>query len=131
VHSAGGGARWLAEEARGGGVSGGGLVGDIIFMLRDILNREIRLTKNRYEHILERAEMHNQEERIKETLKSPDIIKLSNHADDVLLYYKLYETSPVTRKYLVVIVKILNGDGFIITAFYTDKIKKGVTKWKK
>ena len=106
-------------------------MGDVIFTLRDILNREIRLTKNRYEHILERAEMHNQEERIKETLKSPDIIKLSNHADDVLLYYKLYETSPVTRKYLVVIVKILNGDGFIITAFYTDRIKKGVAKWKK
>lgn len=116
---------------RGFEVLGEVLVTGIVFKLKDVLKKELRLTEERHEHILERPEMLNQDERVKETLTAPDTVKVSNHADDVLLYYKLYERTPVTRKYLVVIVRVLNGDGFIITAFYTDKIKKGATKWGK
>jgi hypothetical protein len=103
----------------------------IVFRLKDVLKKDLRLTEERHAHILERPEIRNQEDRIKATLRAPDIVKVSNHVEDVLLYYKLYERTPVTRKYLVVIVRVLDGDGFIITAFYTDKIKKGVTKWVK
>jgi len=38
-----------------------------------------------------------------------------------LLYYKLYPKTPVTRKYLMVAVKVENGEGFILTSFFTDK----------
>ncbi len=107
------------------------MTGKYIFKIRDVLGNSLSQRGDRHRHILERPEMLNQEERIKETLKDPDIIKESNHAEDVLLYYRLYETTPVTRKYMLVVAKIDNSKGFVITAFYTDKIKKGATRWER
>ena len=66
-----------------------------------------------------------------DTLGEPDIVKKSIYDDQVDLYYRMYETSPVMSKYLVVIVKIDNSTGFVLTAFYTDKIKQGETVWEK
>lgn len=99
-------------------------------IFKDYIGRNIRLTKNRLEHILTRAEMAEQEEKIRETLLTPDRIKKSKHDPDVLLYYKLYEKTPVTKKYLLVTVRVENGEGFILTSFFTDKIKAGETVWK-
>ncbi|MEW6214598.1 MAG: hypothetical protein AB1478_05250 [Nitrospirota bacterium] len=73
---------------------------------KDYLGRNIRLTDNRLEHILTRSEMAKQEEKIRETLLTPDKIKKSKYRSRVLLYYKLYEKTPVTKKYLLVAVKV-------------------------
>lgn len=35
------------------------------------------------------------------------------------------------RKYLLVAVQVLDGEGFIVTAFFTDKVKRGGLIWKK
>jgi hypothetical protein len=100
-------------------------------IFKDYSARKIRLTGNRLEHILTRAEMEGQEDKISETLLIPDMIKKSKHDPASLLYYKLYAKTPVTRKYLMVAVKVENGEGFILTSFFTDKIKAGETIWKK
>lgn len=55
---------------------------------RDYYRRNIRLTDNRLEHIPMRAEMAEQEDKIRETLLMPDKIKGSKHDPNVLLYYK-------------------------------------------
>ncbi|MBI4171107.1 MAG: hypothetical protein HY514_05385 [Candidatus Aenigmarchaeota archaeon] len=47
------------------------------------------------------------------------------------MFYKLYDKTPVTRKYLLVAVKVLDKEGFVITAFFTEKIKKGDLLWPK
>lgn len=99
--------------------------------LIDQFKRIITLPKNRYDHILEHPEMVGQIDRIKEVLIFPDIIKASKYDTTVICYYRLYEKSPVTKKYLLCIVKIKNGKGFVITAFYTDKIKEGKILWRK
>jgi hypothetical protein len=49
----------------------------------------------------------------------------------VHLYYRLYERSPVGRKYLMVAVKIVSDDAFVITAFFTDEPKGGKSVWPK
>jgi hypothetical protein len=81
--------------------------------------------------VLSHPEMRNQKTRIKETLTEPDEIRASIQNSAVWLFYKLYPKTPVTTKYLLVIVKVSNEEGFIVTAFYTDKIKKGDLIWKK
>ena len=73
--------------------------------------------------------MLGQDAQIVETLRVPDLVVSSHHDATVLLYHKLYATTPVTRKYMVVMVKILDEDAFVITAFFTDKEKKGTTIW--
>jgi len=81
--------------------------------------------------VLEHPEMKNQSFKIKETLVDPDEIRESVRAPSTWLFYKHYMKSPVSEKYLLVTVKVLNGEGFIVTAFFTDKVKKGELVWKR
>ncbi len=98
-------------------------------ILKDHDGCDVRLTDERFAHILEHPEMQNQDARIVETLLSPDSIIASHHDPPVHLSHRLYERTPVTRKYLVVMVKYLESDAFIVTAFFTDQEKKGTRLW--
>jgi len=75
--------------------------------------------------------MVGQEDRIRETLAFPDLVKGSRHDAHVLCYYRWYEVTPVTQKYLLCIVRVLGQEGFVITAFYTDKVKGGSIEWQR
>lgn len=100
-------------------------------IFRDLFGNEVRLTNERLEHIEARNEMKNQLVKIRETLSKPEKVLLSNHDEEVYLYYKNYPKTPVTNKFLSVIVNITSDDAFILTAFFTDKIKTGVQIWPK
>ncbi len=65
----------------------------------------------------------NKIEEIKETLRSPISIRKSDYDEEKRFYYRYYKNIKLKEKYLIVIVKYLNGEGFIITSFYIDKIK--------
>jgi hypothetical protein len=69
--------------------------------------------------------MAGQEQQVQATLKQPAEIRQSQSDPDVYLYYK-----PEPPYLTCVVVRHLNGDGFIITAYRTDKIKTGVLLWK-
>jgi len=73
--------------------------------------------------------MKNQEDKLKETLASPDAVRRSRTDQNVELFYKLYASTPVTRKYLCIVVKESLEDTFIITAYFTDVIKEGEILW--
>ena len=101
-------------------------------ILIDIHKRKIRFTKERRNHIeTDHPEMSEQIEKIRETLSTPERIVRSRTDPDVELFYRYYTITPVTQKYLCVVVKTLAGDLFIITAYFTDTIKKGGVLWKK
>ena len=70
----------------------------------------------------------NQLERIKETLKNPLAVRYFSEDESVVYFYKHIKNNPAEEKYLFVSVKYLNGEGFIITSFFTNKIKG--LKWK-
>ena len=69
--------------------------------------------------------------KIQDTLLAPDTIVRSRTDSSVELFYRYYDTTPVTEKYLCVTVKVLTDDAFIITAYFTDAIKRGEVLWKK
>lgn len=99
---------------------------------KDIHNRQIRLTDERQGHIeTDHPEMSGQVDKIQETLSNPDIIVRSRTDPDVELFYRHYDITPVTEKYLCVVVKVLVGDMFIITAYFTDTIKRGELLWER
>lgn len=104
----------------------------IMTRFKDINNRRIRLSDERREHIENsHPEMDNQLDKIEVTLLVPDIIVQSKTDPDVEMFYRHYKTTPVTEKFLCVVVKIAVSDFFIITAYFTDTVKKGETLWKK
>jgi len=93
-------------------------------LFKDINNRLIRLTDERKRHIeVDHPEMSGQIAKIGDTLLNPDIIVKSNVDPEVNLYYKFYPVTPVSEKYLCVVVKMRIDDIFIITAYFTNKVK--------
>ena len=96
----------------------------------DIFNRNIRLTDERLEHIeLDHPEMPGQIAKIAETLQTPEIVIRSRSDSEAELFYRHYSETPVGEKYLCVIVKVKGDDFFILTAYFTDTIKRGETLW--
>jgi hypothetical protein len=65
------------------------------------------------------------EDAVTEALQHPRYIRVSREDDCVFLYY-----APRDKYVLCVVCRHLNGDGFIITAYLTDRVKKGVTVYE-
>jgi hypothetical protein len=91
----------------------------------------VRLTDERLRHIQEHSEMVRQERRIREVLQSLDVVWTSHKDASVHVYYRHYARSPVGSKHLLMAVKILEQDAFVITAFFTDEVKGGEQIWPK
>ena len=68
--------------------------------------------------------IRNEEEKVKQTLSYPQEIRRSKTDPDVYLYYKNYPPY-----FICVVARHLNGEGFIITAYRTNRIKIGETVW--
>lgn len=100
-----------------------------VVVYTDYEGRSIRLTNERKEHILEHVEMHGQLDRIRETLKSPELVIATNLDEAIHVYHRYYAQTPVTSKHLHVAVKLLEGDAFVVTAFFSNRVKKGTKIW--
>jgi len=80
------------------------------------------LSKERWKHIRKKHPEVENEELIKETIEKPDRIT-DYHLDETICYfYKYYKHKP-SEKYLLVVVKYLNEHGYVLSAYYEDKIR--------
>jgi|SRR3972149_3599910 len=84
-------------------------------------SRNIRLSEERWKHINERhPETKGEEKFIEETISMPDFIQEGNKGE--FLAIKKYRKTPITdNKYFVVVYKLLDKDGFLITAYFTRR----------
>jgi hypothetical protein len=99
---------------------------------KDIHGRQIRLTDEREEHIEnDHPEMSGQIDKCRETLLNPDKVIRSRTDPEVELFYKYYNVTPVTKKFLCVVVKGLTNNLFIITTYFTDTVKRGELLWER
>jgi len=88
---------------------------------RDKTGRKIHLSQERWVHIQKHPETTVLYlERVKEALMYPDKIVDFDLDMNVHFYFKYYKDR---KEYLFISIKYLNGDGFIITSFYTDTIQ--------
>lgn len=99
--------------------------------LIDYAENSIRLTDERLAHIKEHPEMVIHTGKINETVTKPDIVVKSRSDEEVRLYYRQYQGLTVGDKYLCVVVKFRQDDAFVITAYFTDSIKKGDVIWRR
>jgi len=86
--------------------------------LADSTGRIVRLTAERPRRIMGHPEMAGQEPRVGETILGPDVVVASARQPTIHLFHKFYEHTPVSPKYLLVAVKSLDDDSFVITAFF-------------
>lgn len=92
-----------------------------IFEIIDKTGRKIRLTTRQYEHVLKHKGIEQYLEEIKMTLEKPLQI-ISREEGGLFDYYSYFKHREGATKYLKVIVKYLNGEGFVITAYFVRYI---------
>jgi len=92
----------------------------MIFEIKDKTSRVIRLTDERWKHILHEHLQAIDIETVIHTLQSPIKIKPSFYDVSVGWYYSYSKNK---NKYLLVSVRYLNGTGFVITAYFVRQIK--------
>ena len=99
-------------------------------LLRDYKGSAIHPTEERLAHILEHPEMAGLEQAIEKTLAEPEWVIQSMSDNQVHLYYRSYRTTRMGRKLLCVVVKVRAVDPFVLTAYLTDKFKRGDILWQ-
>jgi len=104
---------------------------ETIFKVVAKFGKKIFLTKNQYEHVRKRhPEVTGEIEEIKRTLVSPQIVRRSMYHEKVWLFYRFFKDTPVSEKYLMVAARIVNNEGFVVTSYFTDKVKMGEEIWR-
>ncbi len=99
------------------------------FLLEDYRGKMIRLTEERIRHIEEHFEMNDFEAHVRETLLVPQAVIRSNSDIETSLYYRYYFGTRIGDKWLCIVVKDDEGGPFVLTAYFTNKIKKGEVLW--
>jgi hypothetical protein len=91
----------------------------------------LRLTNEGWDHICTvHPELKKELNKMKQAMKTPDLIKQGNRADTLMLY-KFFSKTIVSPKHLVLVIKYFNTEGFVITGYFTERIRKGEILWKR
>jgi hypothetical protein len=101
----------------------------LLFEVMTPLNFTVRVTTTCWNMIvtIKHPIMAGFENNVKDTLAVPEQIRASRSDPNVLLFYKIQ--SP--ERWICAVVKRLNSDGFLITAYPTGAIKEGKQIWLK
>ena len=91
-----------------------------VFEVKDKTGRKIRLTKKIWSKIRKKHYEIEDEELIIETLNKPN--KIKDYDENIVYYYKYYKNRHLPKRFLLVIVKYLNGKGIVVTSYFVDKI---------
>lgn len=98
-------------------------------VLQDYEGKPVRLTDERLAHIKEHPEMLDMEMAVEETLEAPQLVIRSVADESAHLNYRYYYGTMVGDKWLCVVVKYGIDDAFVLTAYLTDKPKRGKQLW--
>ncbi len=96
--------------------------------IADKNNRLVYISDERLKHIKRHPHMHDPLDNISATLMNPAAICYFSDDESVLYFYKEFKNNLSSERYLLVAVKYLNRNGFVITSFFTNRIK-GI-RWK-
>lgn len=100
--------------------------------LRDYRGVELRLTQERLAHMRDiHPEISANEPLLAETVSAPELVVQSGSDRDARLYYRRYQIEELGEKYLCVLVKTTGRSPFVLTAYFTDRIKNGEVLWRK
>ncbi len=103
---------------------------ELLFEVKDVFGRKIRTTTDYWHKIktFKHQELRYGVVEVKKTITNPDEIRVSIADETILLFAKRFGKYDI----LIIAVKVLNGNGFIVTAYQTKKYKKkGQLIWPK
>lgn len=93
--------------------------------------RRIRLTDTQRLHVAYfHPEVLVDEDKIELAVTEPELVA-KGATEDTRVCYRFFIDTPVSGKYLAVVVKLQDGEGFIVTAYFTDRVKRGNIVWRR
>ena len=98
---------------------------DVLFTILTPLGFTVRTTQP-YWALIQRKhpEVTDKEAEVQNCLRQPELVRRSKQDQAVYLFY-----ASQFPYYLVVVVKRLNDEGFIVTSYLSDKVKEGEPIW--
>lgn len=102
---------------------------DLFFEVTTPLGFSVRVTRDYWELIvtIKHPVMRGGEADVQNALREPDEVRRSRNDPAVHLFYRRERP----KRWICVVAKRLDGDGFLITTFPTDAIKEGELIWSK
>ena len=102
---------------------------DILFNVSTPLGFSVRTTRRYWDYVatMKHRPMYGREEAVIDVLQDPDEVRRSRDDINVFLFYRLERYG----RWVCVVAKRLNGEGFLLTAYPADYIKQGELIWKK
>jgi hypothetical protein len=99
----------------------------ILFEVMTPLGFRVRVTEAAWTRVImmKHPVMQGRLDAVQRILQHPEEIRRSRRDVAVYLFYRLERLG----RWLCVVVKRLNGDGFLITTYPTDAIKEGEQVW--
>ena len=73
--------------------------------------------------------MANLEAALEQTLLHPTFVVQSKSDSAAELLYRYYISTKVGDKWLCIVVKYSADDAFVVTAYLTNQLKKGIPLW--
>lgn len=100
---------------------------DFVFDVATPLGFRVHTTPNYWLRVtyIKHRPLYGREQDVAATLGNPDEVRRSIDDPDVYLFYKLERPG----RYICVVARQLNGDGFLITAYPANYLKEGETVW--
>jgi hypothetical protein len=102
---------------------------DILFEVSTPIGFDVTVTSDWWNYIVtvKHPIMFGRELDAQSVLQSPDEIRQSRKEPSVFLFYRAERS----KRWICVVAKKCNGEGFVITAYITDAIKEGERIWSK
>lgn len=100
---------------------------EILFNIVSPYGCTIRTTINQWVKICNKhSELFYELELVIASITNAELIRRSRFDPDVYLSYKKFK-----KYWIVAVFRRINGSGFLITAYLTDRIKAGEQVWQK
>ena len=102
---------------------------DILFNVETPLGFRVRTTRRYWDFLVSEKHpvMQDRENDVVEALRDPSEVRRSRSDPNAFLFYRAERPG----RWLCVVAKRLNGEGYIITAYPADAIKEGETVWRR
>lgn len=92
--------------------------------------RRIRFPDAQRSHIAYfHPEVLEDEAKIGLTVREPELVARGATAD-TRVCYRFFIDTPVSAKHLAVVLRLLDGEGFIVTAYFTDRVTRAKVVWR-
>jgi len=103
----------------------------IVWEAKSYNGKRIRLTDAQKRHI---AFFHPEalvdENKLIATMSSPDLVT-EGGGPNVRVLYKFHASTPASERYLAVVIKEPNQEGFVVTSYFTDRVRRIRVLWKR